>query len=85
MMTFLTSILGGGFVFDLGFHDDEEDPLTFQLGVAEPDLPELFNSLEEGGARHKTKGALSGAMDKVSEVIGGGDDDEAPATAKAMQ
>ena len=31
------------------------------------DLPELFNSLEEGGAKSKTKGALSGAMDKVSE------------------
>ncbi len=40
------------------------------------DLPELFNSLQEGGAKHKTKGALSGAMDKVSGALGSGDDDD---------
>jgi hypothetical protein len=41
------------------------------------DLPELFNSMQEGGAKHKTKGALSGAMDKVSDTFsGGGDDDD---------
>jgi hypothetical protein len=41
------------------------------------DLPELFNSMQEGGAKHKTKGALSGAVDKVSDTFsGGGDDDD---------
>jgi hypothetical protein len=40
------------------------------------DLPELFNTMEEGGAKHKTKGALSGVKDKVSDAIGSGDDDD---------
>src|ERR1700712_4887228 len=44
------------------------------------DLPELLNSMEEGGAKGKTKGALTGAMDtakdKVSSVVRGGDDDD---------
>jgi hypothetical protein len=41
------------------------------------DLPELFNSMQEGGAKHKTRGALSGVSDKISEAIGsGGDDDD---------
>jgi gas vesicle structural protein len=40
------------------------------------DLPELFNSMQEGGAKHKTKGALSGVKDKVSEALGSGDDDD---------
>jgi hypothetical protein len=40
------------------------------------DLPELFNSMEEGGAKHKTKGAISGAMDKVSSAVSGNDDDD---------
>jgi len=40
------------------------------------DLPELFNSLQEGGAKHKTKGALSGAMEKVQGALGSSDDDD---------
>ena len=40
------------------------------------DLPELFNSMEEGGAKHKTKGALSGVSDKLSEALGSGDDSD---------
>lgn len=40
------------------------------------DLPELFNTMEEGGAKHKTKGALSGAKDKISDALGSGDDDD---------
>jgi|SRR5689334_22244403 len=40
------------------------------------DLPELFNSMQEGGAKHKTRGALSGVTDKLSEAIGSGDDDD---------
>jgi hypothetical protein len=39
------------------------------------DLPELFNSMQEGGARSKTKGALSGAKEKVSEALHSGGDD----------
>ena len=40
------------------------------------DLPDLFNSMEEGGAKHKTKGALSGVKDKVSDALGSGDEDD---------
>lgn len=40
------------------------------------DLPDLFNSMEEGGAKSKTKGALSGVKDKVSDAMGSGDDDD---------
>ena len=40
------------------------------------DLPELFGAMQEGGAEHKTKGALSGVKDKVSNAIGGSDDDD---------
>jgi gas vesicle structural protein len=40
------------------------------------DLGELTQSLSEGGAKGKTQGALSGAKDKVSELIGGSDDDD---------
>lgn len=43
-------------------------------------LPGLMNEITEGGARSKTKGALTGAKEKVQEVVssftGGGDDDE---------
>jgi hypothetical protein len=40
------------------------------------DLGELAESLTEGGARGKTKGALGGAKEKVSELLHGSDDDE---------
>jgi hypothetical protein len=40
------------------------------------DLPELMQSLSEGGAKGKTRGALSGAKEKVSELVGSGDDDD---------
>ena len=43
-------------------------------------LPGLMNEITEGGARSKTKGALTGAKEKVQDVVssftGGGDDDE---------
>ncbi|PYC87597.1 gas vesicle protein [Streptomyces tateyamensis] len=42
-------------------------------------LPELMDDMQEGGARHKTRGALEGAKDTVSGVVdrvrGHGDDD----------
>ena len=44
-------------------------------------LPGLMDEMREGGARAKTRGALSGAKEKAQEVIGsitgrGSDDDE---------
>jgi hypothetical protein len=43
-------------------------------------LPGLMNEITEGGARSKTRGAISGAKEKVQDVVssftGGGDDDE---------
>src|SRR3954468_22158002 len=38
------------------------------------DLGELTESLSAGGARGKTRGALSGAKDKVEELMNGSDD-----------
>ena len=40
------------------------------------DLPELFNAMEEGGAKHKTKGALSGAKETFSNALHSGSDDD---------
>ena len=43
-------------------------------------LPGLMNEITEGGARAKTKGALTGAKEKVQDVVssftGGGDDED---------
>lgn len=39
------------------------------------ELPDLFNSMQESGAKSKTRGALSGVKDKVSDAMGGSDDD----------
>jgi hypothetical protein len=45
-------------------------------------LPDLFGDAEEGGAKHKTKGALEGAKDSLSGLFAGDDDeDEDEATA----
>jgi hypothetical protein len=40
------------------------------------DLPELFSSLEESGAKSKTKGALGGVKEKFSEAVSSGDDED---------
>jgi gas vesicle structural protein len=40
------------------------------------DLAEMTESLSEGGAKGKTRGAISGAKDKVSEFVHGSDDDD---------
>ena len=37
-------------------------------------LPELMESITEGGAKSKTRGALEGAKEKLG--VGGGDDDD---------
>ena len=36
-------------------------------------LPEVIGRMQEGGARSKTQGALSGARESVSGALGGGD------------
>jgi len=50
--------------------------LDLQAASNSEGLPQLIGDLTEGGASKKTKGALSGAGDKVSSWLGGGDDDE---------
>jgi len=37
-------------------------------------LPGLVGDMEEGGAKHKTKGALEGVGDKLHDLVGGDDD-----------
>jgi hypothetical protein len=39
-------------------------------------LPDLIDDMNEGGAKHKTKGALEAAGDKVKEFLGDEDEDE---------
>src|SRR3954451_13974472 len=39
-------------------------------------LPQLMAEITEGGASHKTKGALSGVKDEVSSWFGGDDEDD---------
>src|SRR5690349_17236808 len=39
-------------------------------------LPELIDDLREGGAKSKTKGALEGAKDKVSDLFGSDEDED---------
>jgi gas vesicle structural protein len=39
-------------------------------------LPDLLDSAEEGGAQHKTKGALEGAKDSLSDLFSSDDDED---------
>jgi gas vesicle structural protein len=39
-------------------------------------LPDLLEGAEEGGAKHKTKGALEGAKDSFSDLFSSDDDEE---------
>ena len=39
-------------------------------------LPELIDDLRQGGAKSKTKGALEGAKDKVSDLFGADEDED---------
>jgi hypothetical protein len=50
--------------------------LDLQAASNSEGLPQLIGDLTEGGAKHKTKGALSGATDELKGLVGGGDDDE---------
>ncbi|MFL6073928.1 MAG: gas vesicle protein GvpJ [Mycobacteriales bacterium] len=40
----------------------------------EKGLPELLNDVNEGGAKHKTKGALEAAGETLRDVLGGRED-----------
>jgi gas vesicle structural protein len=50
--------------------------LDLQAASNSEGLPQLIGDLTEGGASHKTKGAISGAKDGLKSLVGGGDDDE---------
>jgi gas vesicle structural protein len=39
-------------------------------------LPDLFGDAEEGGAKNKTKGALEGAKDSLSDMFSSDDDED---------
>jgi hypothetical protein len=39
-------------------------------------LPDLLDGAEEGGAKHKTKGALEGAKDSLSDLFSEDEDDD---------
>src|SRR2546421_360865 len=39
-------------------------------------LPDLFGDAEEGGAKHKTKGALEGAKSSLSDLFSDDEEDE---------
>ena len=42
------------------------------------DLPELLDGKQESGAKHKTKGALEAAGDKLREISGGDGEEASP-------
>jgi len=46
------------------------------LTQQEKDLTDVVGSLEEGGAKSKTKGALDGAKEKVGQLLSGDQEDE---------
>ncbi|MFC3518171.1 gas vesicle structural protein GvpA [Streptomonospora nanhaiensis] len=45
-------------------------------------LPDLVNGAVEGGARNKSKGALSGAAEALKDSLRSDDEDRAPAKAR---
>src|SRR6201996_4196125 len=49
--------------------------LDLQAASNSEGLPQLIGDLTEGGASHKTKGAISGVVDEVSSWLGHGDED----------
>jgi gas vesicle structural protein len=50
--------------------------LDLQAASNSEGLPQLIGDLTEGGASHKTKGALSGATDQLKSLFGGDDEDD---------
>ena len=49
--------------------------LDLQAASNSEGLPQMIGELTENGASRKTKGALSGAAEGISNLLGGGDDD----------
>jgi gas vesicle structural protein len=45
-------------------------------GTETKGLPDLMNQMQEGGGRRKTRGALEGVKDTVSDLLQGGEEDE---------
>jgi hypothetical protein len=45
-------------------------------GTESKGLPDLMNQMQEGGGRRKTRGALEGVKDTVSDLLQGGEEDE---------
>ena len=39
-------------------------------------IPELMEDITQGGAKHKTEGAIEAVKEKVADVFSGGDEDE---------
>ncbi|MGK5555898.1 gas vesicle protein GvpJ [Actinomadura kijaniata] len=39
-------------------------------------LPQMINTMQESGAKKKTKGALAGAQERIKETFGGSDEEE---------
>ncbi|QLH25982.1 MULTISPECIES: gas vesicle protein GvpJ [Streptomyces] len=51
--------------------------LDLESGRKAPDkLSDIVGNIVEGGARGKTEGALSGAIDAIGNVFGGDDDED---------
>ena len=48
-------------------------------------LPELVGSMQEGGAKHKTKGALEAAGDKLRDFAGNGGREREPASRRSRR
>jgi hypothetical protein len=48
-------------------------------------LPELVGDMEEGGAKHKTKGALEAAGEKLRDVVGDEDGGERQASRRGRR
>ncbi|MBT2392557.1 gas vesicle structural protein GvpA [Streptomyces sp. ISL-1] len=47
-----------------------------RTGTETRGLPGLMEEISEGGAKHKTKGAVEGVKDKAKEIIHGDDEDD---------
>src|SRR4051794_22917742 len=50
--------------------------LDLEKGRDQKNLPEMIDGLEEGGAEKKTKGALAGAKDSLSDLFSSDDDED---------
>jgi gas vesicle structural protein len=50
--------------------------LNIEEDSSKEGLPELMESMTSGAAKSKTKGALEGAKDKLSDLVGGDDDED---------